>query len=100
VFDVLDNTGVARNPAAPVKHAVAAFAAGPRRRREAATAAHLVAAVLAVRRRVAAATGNAAVPDGRVRVAERRRVLVVDEIGARRRPTRRTLASRGVDGDQ
>ena len=89
VLDVLNDARVAGNPTAPVEHAVAALAARPGGGRVATPTAHPVTAVLAARCRVTAAPAHAAVSQRRVRLAERRRVLVEDEISARGRPLRR-----------
>jgi len=91
---VLDYADVTRDSTTPMKHAVAALAARPRRGSEATPTAHPATAILAARCRVAAPAADAAVTQGRVRVAERRRVLVVHEISARWRPLSR------VDRDQ
>ena len=91
---MVDYTGIARDPAAPMKDAVAALAARPCRGSVATPTAHPLAAVLAARGRVAAPTGDAVVPDRRVGVAECRRVLVEDEVAARR------LALRRIGRDQ
>ena len=85
---MLDNTGIARDTAAPMKHAVAAFAARPGRGSVTTPTAHPATAVFAARCRVAAATADAAMTERRVGVTECRRVLVVDEISTRWRPLR------------
>jgi len=83
---MLDNTGITADTTAPVKHAVAALAAGPGARTVSTPAAHPVTSVLAARCRVAASAAHAAVSERRVGVAECRRILVEDEISARWRP--------------
>jgi len=83
---MLNNTGITRDPTTPMKHAVTALAARPRRGTVATPTAHPVTSVLAARCSVALAPAHAAVTERWVGVAERRRVLVVDEISARRRP--------------
>jgi len=86
---MLNDTRITRDPTAPVKHAVAALAARPGCRTVSTPAAHPVTAVLAARCRVASSTADAAMTERRVGLAERRRVLVVDEISARWRSLRR-----------